>query len=82
MLRLEWVEMKVPTFGEYLNEDDTDLKRCQDGYTPRRKSTWELKLEAVRQTALSEEPKARMARELGVRVVQLRTWRSSSRRRR
>ena len=41
-------------------------------YTPRRKLTREFKLEAVRQTALSEKPKAR---ELGVRVGQLRTWR-------
>jgi len=32
-------------------------------------------LEAVRQTALSEKPKAHVARELGVRVGQLRTWR-------
>ena len=40
-------------------------------YTPRRKLTRELKLEAVRQTALSEKPKAQVARELGVRVGQL-----------
>ena len=44
-------------------------------YTPRRKLTREFKLEAVRQTALSEKPKAQVARELGVRVGQLRTWR-------
>ena len=44
-------------------------------YTPRRKLTRECKLEAVRQTALSEKPKAQLARELGVRVGQLRTWR-------
>jgi hypothetical protein len=44
-------------------------------YTPRRKLTREFKLEAVRQTALSEKPKAQLARELGVRVGQLRTWR-------
>ena len=37
-------------------------------YTPRRKLTREFKLEAVRQTALSEKPKAQVARELGVRV--------------
>ena len=41
-------------------------------YTPRRKLTREFKLEAVRQTALSEKPKAQVARELGVRVGQLR----------
>ena len=44
-------------------------------YTPRRKLTREFKLEAVRQTTLSEKPKAQVARELGVRVGQLRTWR-------
>lgn len=37
-------------------------------YTPRRKSTWESKLEVVCQAALSEKPKAQLARELGVRV--------------
>ena len=40
-----------------------------------RKLTREFKLEAVRQVALSEKPKAQLARELGVRVGQLRTWR-------
>ena len=44
-------------------------------YKPRRKLTREFKLEAVRQVALSEKPKAQLARELGVRVGQLRTWR-------
>ena len=44
-------------------------------YTPRRKLTREFKLEAVRQVALSEKPKAQLARELGVRVGQLRTCR-------
>jgi transposase len=44
-------------------------------YKPRRKLTREFKLEAVRQVALSEKPKAQVARELGVRVGQLRTWR-------
>jgi transposase-like protein len=39
-------------------------------YTPRRKLTREFKLEAVRQAALSEKPKAQLARELGVRVGQ------------
>ena len=44
-------------------------------YTPRRKLTRDFKLEAVRQVALREKPKAQLARELGVRVGQLRTWR-------
>ena len=44
-------------------------------YKPRRKLSREFKLEAVRQAALSEKPKAQLARELGVRVGQLRTWR-------
>jgi len=44
-------------------------------YAPRRKLTREFKLEAVRQAAMSEKPKAQVARELGVRVGQLRTWR-------
>ena len=44
-------------------------------YKPRRKLTREFKLEAVRQVAMSEKPKAQVARELGVRVGQLRTWR-------
>src|SRR5437660_4135297 len=67
--------MKVPTFDGHLNESNTDLRRCSMEYTPRRKLTREFKLEAVRQTALSEKPKAQVARELGVRVGQLRTWR-------
>jgi len=66
--------LKVPTF------DDTSieqywLEEVFMEYTPRRKLTRECKLEAVRQTALSEKPKAQLARELGVRVGQLRTWR-------
>ena len=44
-------------------------------YSPRRKLSREFKLEAVRQASLSEKPKAQLARELGVRVGQLRTWR-------
>ena len=44
-------------------------------YRPRRKLTREFKLEAVRQMALSEKPKAQLARELDVRVGQLRAWR-------
>jgi len=44
-------------------------------YTPRGKLTREFKLEAVRQVALSDKAKAQLARELGVRVGQLRTWR-------
>ena len=44
-------------------------------YTPRRKLTRESKVEAVRQAALSQKPKAQLARELGVRVGQLRAWR-------
>jgi transposase len=43
--------------------------------TPRRKFTREFKLEAVRLAALSKKPKAQFARELGVRVGQLRSWR-------
>src|ERR1700745_3085019 len=51
------------------------LRRCLMQYAPRRKLTREFKLEAVRQAAVSEKPKAQLARELGVRVGQLRTWR-------
>src|SRR5450755_4996975 len=60
---------------------DTSIRAILTGvggsmdYTPRRKLTREFKLEAVRQVALSEKPKAQLARELGVRVGQLRTWR-------
>src|SRR5258707_13780480 len=68
-------ELKVPTFDGHLNESNTDLRRCSMEYTPRRKLTREFKLEAVRQAAMSEKPKAQLARELGVRVGQLRTWR-------
>src|SRR2546429_9951459 len=67
--------MKVPTFDGHLNESNTDLRRCSMEYTPRRKLSREFKLEAVRQAALSEKPKAQLARALGVRVGQLRTWR-------
>src|ERR1700674_155737 len=70
-----WVELKVPTFDGHLNESNTKLRRCSMEYTPRRKLTREFKLEAVRQAAMSEKPKAQLARELGVRVGQLRTWR-------
>ena len=35
----------------------------------------EFKLEAVRLAALGERPKAQIARELGIRVNQLRKWR-------
>ena len=69
------VELKVPTFDGHLNQSNTDLRRCSMEYAPRRKLTREFKLEAVRQVALSEKPKAQLARELGVRVGQLRTWR-------
>ena len=68
-------ELKLPTFDGHLNQSNTDLRRCSMEYAPRRKLTREFKLEAVRQTALSEKPKAQLARELGVRVGQLRTWR-------
>jgi transposase len=74
-LRPVVAELKVPTFDGHLNESNTDLRRCSMEYTPRRKLTREFKLEAVRQVALSEKPKAQLARELGVRVGQLRTWR-------
>jgi len=47
-------------------------------YKPRRQLTREFKLEAVRQAALNEKPKAQLARELSVRVGQLRTWRLES----
>jgi transposase-like protein len=40
-------------------------------YTPHRKLTREFKLEVVRQAALSEKPKAQLARELGVRNAEL-----------
>ena len=73
--RQQRVDLKVPTFDGHLNESNIDLRRCSMEYTPRRKLTREFKLEAVRQTALSEKPKAQVARELGVRVGQLRTWR-------
>ena len=67
--------MKVPTFDGHLNQSNTDWRRWFDGTLPRRRLTREFKLEAVRQVALSEKPKAQLARELGVRVGQLRTWR-------
>jgi transposase-like protein len=35
----------------------------------------EFKLEAVRLAGLGEKPKAQIARELGIRVNQLRKWR-------
>lgn len=35
----------------------------------------EFKLEAVRMAAMGERPKAQIARELGIRVNQLRKWR-------
>ena len=44
-------------------------------YKPRRKLTREFKLEAVRLAAVGDRPKAQIARELGIRVNQLRKWR-------
>src|ERR1035438_644269 len=67
--------LKVPTFDGHLNESNTELGRCSMEYTPRRKLTREFNLEAVRQTALSEKPKAQLARESGGGGGQLRTWR-------
>ena len=40
-----------------------------------RRYSREFKLEAVRLAALGEKPKAQIARELGIRVNQLRKWR-------
>ena len=51
-------------------------------YTPRRNLTREFKLEAVRRAALSEKPKAQMARELAYASVSCERGGSSSRRRR
>jgi transposase len=68
-------DMKVPTFDGHLNWSNTALEEVFMEYAPRRKLTREFKLEAVRQAAMSEKPKAQLARELGVRVGQLRTWR-------
>lgn len=42
---------------------------------PYRRYNREFKLEAVREAALGAKPKAQIARELGVRVSQLRDWR-------
>ena len=41
---------------------------------PRRRYTREFKLEAVRLAAVDERPKAQIARQLGIRVNQLRKW--------
>jgi transposase len=40
-----------------------------------RRYSREFKLEAVRLAAIGERPKAQIARELGIRVNQLRKWR-------
>ena len=58
-----------------LNQSNTDWRRWFDAIHTAQEIDWEFKLEAVRQVALSEKPKAQLARELGVRVGQLRTWR-------
>jgi len=42
---------------------------------PRRMFTREFKLEAVRMAAVDGRPKAQVARQLGIRVNQLRKWR-------
>lgn len=42
---------------------------------PRRAFTREFKLEAVRLAAVDGRPKAQIARQLGIRVNQLRKWR-------
>ena len=43
--------------------------------TPRAKYTLEFKLEAVRLAGLGDKTKAKVARELGIGVNQLRQWR-------
>ena len=45
----------------------------------RRHHTREFKLEAVRLAAVGDKTKAKVARELGVRVNQLRQWRAGLR---
>ena len=45
------------------------------GRRPRRLFTREFKLEAVRMAAVDGRPKAQVARQLGIRVNQLRKWR-------
>lgn len=42
---------------------------------PQRRFTREFKLEAVRLAAVDGRPKAQIARQLGIRVNQLRKWR-------
>lgn len=42
---------------------------------PYKRFSRDFKLEAVRRVAMSEKPKAQLARELRVRVGQLREWR-------
>ena len=42
---------------------------------PYKRYSREFKLEAVRRAATEERPKAQVARELGIRVNQLRKWR-------
>ena len=51
-------------------------------YAPRRKLTREFKLEAVRQAALSEKPKAQLAREMAYASASYERGGWSSRRRR
>ena len=44
-------------------------------HRPHRRFTREFKLEAVRPAAVDGRPKAQIARQLGIRVNQLRKWR-------
>lgn len=50
-------------------------KGCAMERKPRKAYTREFKLEAVRLAAVDGRPKAQIARQLGIRVNQLRKWR-------
>ena len=68
-------ELIFPTFGGHLQKGILALNRCFMERKDYKRYSREFKLEAVRLASVGEKPKALIARDLGIRVNQLRNWR-------
>ena len=69
------VDMIFPTFGGHLQKGILALDEVYMERKDYKRYSREFKLEAVRLASLGEKPKAQIARDLGIRVNQLRKWR-------
>lgn len=70
-----WPLVRLPTFRGQFQTGTMTLGGLCMKRKERRHHTREFKLEAVRLAALGDKTKAKIARELGIRVNQLRQWR-------